>query len=111
MRSWLALVLAPAAALGVLVFLDTLAGPACASGDRVGLHVAAAAGLLVAAVLAAFAAGEWATHRAEPGSAALPEDERRARRRFVALVATAVAALSVVVIVVLWASFWVLPPC
>lgn len=111
MRSWLALVLAPAVALGVLVWLNSLAGPSCASGDRVGLHVAAAVGLLVAGVLAAFAAGEWAMHRPEPGSAAVPEGEQRARRRFMAILATAVAGLSAVVILVLWVSFWVLPPC
>jgi hypothetical protein len=108
MRSWLALVLAPVAALGVLGFLDYLAGPSCASGDWVGLHVAAAAGLLVAVVLGAVAAGEWAMHRREPG-AAIPEGERRARRHVLAMLGTSVAALSAVVILVTWVSFWLLP--
>lgn len=109
MRSWLALVLAPVAALGVLAFLDFLARPSCASADRVGLHVAAAAGLLVAVVLGAVAAGEWAMHKPEPGAAGVAQEERRARRRVLAILATSVAALSAVVILVLWASFWLLP--
>lgn len=109
MRSWLALVLAPGAALAVLGFLDYLAGPACASGDWVGLHVAAAAGLLVAGVLGAVAAGECAMHRPEPGATVVPEGERRARRRVLAMLGTSVAALSAVVILVIWVSFWLLP--
>lgn len=108
MRSWLALVLAPVAALGVLGLLDSLAGPSCASGDWVGLHAAAAVGLLVAVVLGAVAAGEWAMHRREPG-AAIPAGERRARRHVVAMLGTSMAALSAVVILVVWVSFWLLP--
>jgi hypothetical protein len=108
MRGWLALVLAPVAALAVLGWLDHLAGPSCASGDWVGLHVAAGAGLLVAVVLGAVAAGEWAMHRPEPG-AAVPAGERRARRHVLAMLGTAVAGLSAVVILVTWVSFWLLP--
>ena len=112
LRTWLALIVAPSTALGVQTLLYSLVTPSCATQSRLGLHASAAIGLAVAAVLAVLAFGDWSLHHAEPGAS--PDDdggERRTSRRFLAIVGTAVAALSALVILAMWLGVWVLSPC
>lgn len=111
-RAWLALIVAPSTALAVQSVMYSLVTPSCASQSRVWMHAAAAVGLGVALLLAVLAASEWSTHRGEPGET-LDSDEAhiRSRRRFLAVVGTAVAALSSLVIVSMWMGTWLLSPC
>jgi heme A synthase len=112
MKSWFALVFGPSTALGVQSVMYSMVTPSCASQSRLGIHLAAAVALLVVAVLAVLAFSDWSTYRAEPGASPDDDDgDPRSTRRFLAIVATAVAALSCLVIVGMWFGLWVLSPC
>lgn len=112
LRTWLALIVAPSTALGVQSVMYALVTPSCASQSRVGLHAAAAVGLAIAVVLALLAFSDWSLHHREPGAS--PDEDagdRRTARRFLAIVGTAIAALSALVILAMWFATWVLSPC
>jgi heme A synthase len=109
MRSWLALVFGPLIALGAQSVMFALVTPSCAAQSRLALHGSAAGALLVTLVLTALAYGEWTMRHAGGGSA--DSDEAGGTRRFLAIVATAVAALSSLVILAMWFALWVLSPC
>jgi hypothetical protein len=111
MRSWLALVLGPSIALAVQSVLFALVTPSCARQSRLELHVAAAVGLVAVLVLAVLAFSEVALRRAEPGGADSDEGDPGTSRRFLAVVATAVSALSGLVILAMWFGLFVLSPC
>ena len=111
MRSWLALVLAPSIALAVQSILYALVTPSCATQSRMWLHGSAAVALFLAVALAAAAFSDWTMHHAQPGSADSDEGDPRSARRFLAIVATAVASLSSLVILAMWFGLWVLSPC
>ncbi|QJW85117.1 hypothetical protein HK414_21615 [Ramlibacter terrae] len=111
MTSWLALVFAPTLALGVQSVMYALVTPSCAGQHRLALHGAAAAALLLVVVLAALAFRDLTVRHAEPGSLDSDEGGPRTARRFIAMVATAVASLSALVIVAMWFGVWVLSPC
>jgi hypothetical protein len=111
MRSWFALVLAPGAALVVQSAMYILVLPACASQSALRLHGSAAVALAITLGLALLARADWRSHYSE---AAPPDDssgDPRTARRFLAIVATAVASLSSLVIVAMWFGTWVLSPC
>ena len=112
LRTWLALIVAPSTALGVQSVRYALVTPSCASQSRLGLHVVAAVGLAVAVVLAVLAFSDWSLHQREPG-ASVDQDhgDRRTGRRFLAVVGAGIAALSALVILVMWFNTWVLSPC
>jgi heme A synthase len=111
MKSWFALVLAPSVALGAQSVMYALVTPSCASQSRVGLHAAAAVGLLVVLVLAVLAFGEGSLHRAEPGGPDSDHEDPRVGRRFLAILGTAAALFSALVILGMWFGLWVLSPC
>jgi hypothetical protein len=79
---------------------------------RVLIHVAALACLVLAAAFTLLARGHWRSiAQAATGGPDHDGADRPTSRRFLAVVATAVGALSVLVIVMMWVAAWVLSPC
>jgi len=107
LRSALTLVLAPGAALTLRGLLDVLAMPDCAPQSSTAPCRAAAAGLLVAIVLLVLAWTDWAAGAGQPGKGV----EAKVRRRFLSVLAIAVAMVSGLVIVALWLDAWSRSPC
>jgi len=105
MRSWLALIVAPVLALVDQSISYAAVDWACAHQNVLVVH-AAHAGFFVLTVAAAVAA--WQLWR-EPGMA--PAGEAPARRRFVAGIAAAMAALSALTVAAMWVATWMLAPC
>lgn len=103
MRIFLGLIVAPSLALACQSAMLSLVGPACSAQTRVGIHLVAAAFLVVTVLLALASASEWGAHRAVAGPPAT--------RRFLGACATAVASLSALVILMMWFAAWVLSPC
>jgi hypothetical protein len=111
MKSWLALIVAPSIALAVQSVLYALVTPSCGAQTRLQLHLAAAVALVVVVVMAVLAFGESSLRRGEPASHDSDEAKEPAPRRFLANLASAVAALSALVILAMWFMMWVLTPC
>ena len=105
MRSWLALIVAPLLALLDQSVSFAAVDWACAHQNAIVVHAAHAV-FLVLTVGTAVAA--WQLWR-EPGLA--PAGEAPARRRFVAGIAAAMAALSALTIAAMWIATWMLAPC
>jgi hypothetical protein len=103
MKSWLALVLSPTIALATQSTLYSMVTPSCSAQMRLQLHLTAAVALAVVIVMAVLAYAESSLRRGEPAS--------HVRRRFLADMASAVAALSALVILGMWFAMWVLTPC
>ena len=112
MRSWLALIAAPSLALLAQAIMFALVTPSCMEQTRAVIHAVAALFLAINAVLAVLAYGDWMRYGALPGQ---PPDSDEAdpasTRRFVAIAATGVAALSALVVLAMWIGVWVLWPC
>jgi hypothetical protein len=102
MRIFLGLIVAPSLALACQGVMLALVSPACSDQTRIGLHVVAAL-FLVATVLLALASAR--------GAGAHGAEGPLATRRFLGACATAVAALSALVILMMWVAAWVLSPC
>ena len=111
MKSWLGLVLSPTIALATQSTLYSMVTPSCSAQLRLQLHLTAAVALAVVVVMAVLAFGESSLHRGEPASHDSDEGHAHARRRFLATMASAVAALSALVILGMWFALWVLTPC
>jgi hypothetical protein len=111
MRSGFALIVAPGAALAAQSIMYALVMPACTSQSALRLHFVAAAALAIAVWLAMRARHDWKRHLHEPASPDHDAADPRTARRFIAIVATAVASLSSLVIVAMWFGAWVLSPC
>jgi hypothetical protein len=111
MRSWFALLLSPSIALAAQSTMYALVTPSCASQSRLELHAAAGVALLLVLVLLSLAFSDWSLHSAEPGTADSDHGNPGATRRFLAVVATAVSAISALVILAMWFGLWVLSPC
>ena len=111
MKSWLPLVLSPSVALATQSVLYSMVTPACSSQTRLQMHLAAAVALAAVVVMAVLAFADSSLRRREPGSADTDEGHPQARRRFLADMAAAVAALSALVILAMWFALWVLSPC
>ena len=110
MRSWPALLVAPAVALAAQSIMYAQVTPSCAAQARFGLHAAAAIALALTLFLAFLAWGEW--RRFHGGSTADDDGgDAGTARRFIAILGTAVASLSSLVIVAMWFGTWVLSPC
>lgn len=112
MRIWLALLAAPSLALAAQSIMYALVTPSCSVQTRLLVHAVALAALLLAALFTVIARGEWARlaagrPRVVDSDAAEPYDVRH----FLAVVATAVGALSCLVIAAMWFAGWVLSPC
>jgi hypothetical protein len=110
-KSWLALVIAPTTALAVQSLMYALVTPACGAQMRLHIHLVAAVALLVVVVLGVLAFAESSLHRGEPGSHDSDESHGEVPRRFLGTVASAVAAISALVIIGMWFAVWVLSPC
>jgi hypothetical protein len=108
MRIWLALLAAPSLALACQSVMYALVTPSCSVQTRVAIHAVAAASLLlcVAFTLIARSAGAPVRFGADHDS-----DEPPATRHFLAVVATAVGALSSLLVLAMWIAAWVLSPC
>lgn len=106
MAVWFALVAVPLLALIDQSVAYVTALWACTHQSTLavqGVHVP----FLVAAIVASFVAGRQWRASAERAK----ENDVYGRRHFLAGVATGVAALSALVIAVMWAGTWVLRPC
>lgn len=112
MGSWLALIVAPSTALAVQGIMYALVTPSCSQQVRIWIHLAAALALLVAAVLAGLAWRDGVTHSPTlPHGPDSDHGDPHSSRRFLAMVASGVAAISCVVIVLMWTAAWMLSPC
>lgn len=111
MKHWLALVVAPTTALAAQSVMFSLVTPSCSMQARLQLHLVAAVALVVVLVLGVLAYAESSLHRKEPGSFDSDAAEGVGPRRFLANCASAVAAISALVIVGMWFALWVLTPC
>jgi hypothetical protein len=111
MKSWLALVVSPTIALATQSTLYSMVTPSCSAQTRLQLHIAAAVALTVVVVMAVLAFSESSLRRDEPASHDSDEGHAHVRRRFLATMASAVAALSALVILGMWFALWVLTPC
>ena len=103
MRIFLGLIVAPSLALACQGVMLALVDLSCSQQTRVGLHLVAAGFLAVTVLLALVSARGAGAHGAEGGPIAT--------RRFLGACATAVAALSALVILMMWFAAWVLSPC
>jgi hypothetical protein len=112
MKSWLALIIAPTIALACQSIMFALVTPSCSVQTRLLVHLVAAASLAAAAVLALLARGEWVRRgRQMAGGPDSDTADPRDARRFLAAAGTAVAALSGLVIAMMWFAAWVLSSC
>jgi hypothetical protein len=112
MKVWLALLVAPLLALAAQSIMYALVTPSCSIQTRVLVHAVAFASFALAAVFLVMARDEWArlaatSPQGPDNDAAGPQNVRR----FLAVVATAVAGLSCLVIIAMWFAGWVLSPC
>jgi hypothetical protein len=111
MQTFLGLIIAPLLALGCQSLMFSLVTPSCSMQTRVAMHVVALAVLAVNLVLTALAWRDWSLH----GARSVDRDERSSgpteTRRFLAASATAVAALSSLLVLMMWFAAWALSPC
>jgi len=111
-RTWFALIIAPTLALASQSAMYALVTPSCSVQTPVFVHLVGLGALIAAAVLALLARGDWVRFGARAaGGPDSDSAEPASARRFLAAVATAVAALSALVILMMWFAAWVLSPC
>lgn len=108
---WLPLVLAPSIVLVTQSVLYSMVTPSCGAQLRLQLHLVAAVALALVVAMAVGSFGESALHGGESASHDSDEGVPHVRRRFLAIAACAVAALSALVILGMWFAIWVLTPC
>jgi len=113
MTIWPALLLAPMLALLQQALTYSMVTPACGHQQVLTLHAVAGGSLLLLVGMTALAGWTWLkTHRElttrAPSQRAEPELDSRA---FLAAVATAVGAVSVLVGAAMWWPIWMLSPC
>jgi hypothetical protein len=107
MRIWLALIVAPLLALTDQVIAFALVGWACAH-QTVGLvHASHAFSLVLVSAIAGAAGMTWR----QIGAAAGRDGEAGQQRRFLAGVATVIAAFSAAAIVAMWLPTWMISSC
>lgn len=112
MRIWLALLVAPGLALAAQGIMYSLVTPSCALQTRVLVHAVAVVCLALAILFTVMARAEWSRRSlAEPHGSDSDLADPGSVRRFLAAVATAVGALSALVILTMWFAGWVLSPC
>jgi hypothetical protein len=112
MKIWLALLAAPSLALAAQLAMFALVTPSCSVQTRLAIHGVAVVALALAVVFTLLARGDWLQHaRGAPEGPDSDEADVATSRRFLAVVATAVGALSAFVIFTMWVAAWVLSPC
>jgi hypothetical protein len=107
MRTWLALLAAPAIVLGNLTALYVFVAPACRWQTRLPLHGLTLASLAFAVMATLLA---WSRYR-DVSPAASQGNGAAARARFLAGVASGVGAVSIAALVLLGIPAWVISPC
>src|ERR1700710_418464 len=112
MRSWPALLLIPLLVLSNLTFTYSQVSPACATqNDSWPVHAANLATLIISLFLTWLAWREWQDNKAARGECSKNTYQPNVRRRFVAMVATLMGALFLLVVVAQWIAAGVLSPC
>ena len=108
MAVWLALLAAPSVMLTNLSVSYALSAHACNPRIALPLHASSAISAAIALILSFVAAANW---RQRPAQRDLHEMLPLTEGTFVPAVATAVAALSSLVIFAQWLAVWILPHC
>lgn len=108
MRIWLALLAAPSLALAAQSIMYALVTPSCSVQTRVAIHVVAAVALALCLAFTLLARSAGAPVRF---GADHDDGEAATTRHFLAIVATAVGAISSLVVIGMWIAAWVLSPC
>lgn len=111
MHAWAALIVAPIVALACQSAMFALVTPSCSVQTRVAIHLVALACLFATAWMTWLARRGWSRRS---GISATPDGDGHGpleTRRFLAAAGTAVAALSSLVILMMWVAAWVLSPC
>jgi hypothetical protein len=108
MKIWLALLASPSLALAAQSVMFALVTPSCSTQTRVGIHAVAAVSLLLSVVFTLLARDAGAPVRFAADS---DTSDPPMTRHFLAVVATAVGAISSLVILAMWIVAWVLSPC
>jgi hypothetical protein len=108
MPTFFGLLIAPSIALGAQSLMFALVTPQCSMQTRVALHAVAVLAFLLTAGSALLARRDWRLHAMPPDATTQGPGETR---RFLAASATAVAALSALLVLVMWFAAWVLSPC
>lgn len=107
MRIWLALIVAPLLALADQLLALTLVGWTCSHQSTAPLHASHLVFLVMTALAAAAAWHAWRESAVAPASGGEPA----LQLRFLAGVATIVAALSAVAIAAMWIPTWMISSC
>ncbi|MEJ6022066.1 hypothetical protein [Ramlibacter sp. PS4R-6] len=108
MRIWLALLAAPSLALAAQAIMFALVTPSCSTQTRVAIHAVAAVALVLCLGFIGLARSAGAPVRF---GADHDDGEASTTRHFLAIVATAVGAISALVVLGMWIGAWVLSPC
>ena len=111
MKHWLGLLLSPSIALAAQSVMFALVTPSCGAQTRLALHLAAAVALGLVLGLGALSLAESSLLRRDAASPDSDAIQGPVPRRFLADIATAVSALSALVILAMWFALWVLSPC
>lgn len=111
MQIFLGLIVAPALALACQSLMFSLVTPSCSVQTRIALHGVALAILVANAVFTVLARRSWLLHRATSGGRDQQTQGSSETRRFLAASATAVAALSTLLVLMMWFAACVLSPC
>ena len=108
MRIWLALLVSPSLALAAQSIMFSLVTPSCSMQTRVTIHAVAAVALALSLLFTLMARAAAAPVRFAADS---DSSDPPMTRHFLAVVATAVGAISSLVIVGMWIVACVLSPC
>ena len=106
MKVWYPLLVVPMLALADQTIAFATAGWACAHQQQAAVHLVHLFFLAAAAIGVSGAWRYWRTTIPAPSGGEPP-----ARRHFIAGIATASAAMSVLVIAAMWMTVWVVPAC
>ena len=108
MKIWLALLVSPSLALAAQSIMYSLVTPSCSIQTRVTIHLVGAVSLLLSLAFTWMARVAGApVHVGGDHDSGDPANTRH----FLAVVATAVGAISSLLILCMWIAAWVLSPC
>lgn len=111
MRTFLGLIVAPSLALACQSAMFSLVTPSCSVQTRVAIHAVAFGALAIELLLTLLSWRDWSLYRAASGGRDDSTQGAGETRRFLAASATAVAALSSLLVVMMWFAAWALSPC
>lgn len=111
MRTFLGLIVAPSLALACQSAMFSLVTPSCSVQTRVAIHAVAFVVLAIDLLLTLLSWWDWSMYRTASGGRDEGTQGTSETRRFLAASATAVAALSSLLVVMMWFAAWALSPC